>query len=101
MMWTHSVLATARVASAISIASDVILVAGEPSAIDIGSRRELFVDKFLIAKRDGVDLRLHSPTSREVVLKCDAPWEGSGCGYETIFRDGSVIRMARWSIFPS
>jgi hypothetical protein len=40
-----------------------------------------------------VDLRLHSPTPREVVLVCDAPWEGSGCGYETVFRDGAVIRM--------
>lgn len=67
--------------------------AAEPTAIDIGTRRELFVDEYLLAKRDGVELRLHQPTPREIVLVCDSPWEGSGCGYETVFRDGDRIRM--------
>ena len=36
--------------------------AAEPdAAIDIGSRRELFVDDFLIARTDGVKLKLHQP----------------------------------------
>jgi hypothetical protein len=65
----------------------------EPGAIAIGSRRELMVDEFLIEKRDQLELRLHAPTPREIVLVCDAPWEGSGCGYETVFRDGEIIRM--------
>lgn len=69
------------------------LSAAEPVTIDIGTRRELLVDDFLLDRRQGVELRLHSPTPREVVFVCDAPWEGSGCGYETIFRDGNVIRM--------
>jgi hypothetical protein len=30
---------------------------------------------------------------REVVLEHEAPWEGSGCGYPTVFRDGEVVRM--------
>ncbi len=70
-----------------------VLSAAEPATIDIGTRRELFVDDFLLDRRDGVDLRLHSPAPQEEVFVCDAPWEGSGCGYETIFRDGNVIRM--------
>jgi hypothetical protein len=65
--------------------------ADEP--IEIGSRRELFVDGFLLDRREGVELRLHAPAPREVVMVCDAPWEGSGCGYETVFRDGPIIRM--------
>jgi hypothetical protein len=68
-------------------------MAGEPGPIDIGDRRELFVDHFLLDRLENVELRLHSPTPHEVVLVCDAPWEGSGCGYETIFRDGLIIRM--------
>ncbi len=60
---------------------------------EIGSRRELFVDHWLLDRLDGVELRLHSPTPREVVMVCDAAWEGSGCGYETVFRDGPIIRM--------
>jgi hypothetical protein len=65
----------------------------EPPAIDLGDRRELFVDDFLIEKRDGLEMRLQAPVPREVVLVHDAPWEGSGCGYHTVFRDGDVIRM--------
>ncbi len=65
--------------------------AGGP--INIGSRRELFVDDFLIEKREGVELRLHSPTPREIVMVKDSPWEGvGGCTY-TVFRDGDRYRM--------
>lgn len=70
-----------------------ILRAADATPIDIGTRRELFVDEFLIAKRERVELKLHAPTAREIVMTCDAPWEGSGCGYETVFRDGDKIRM--------
>ena len=76
-----------------SIAFSAVLLADDRDAIDIGDRRELFVDRFLLDRLDGVELRLHSPTPREVVMVCDAAWEGSGCGYETVFRDGPIIRM--------
>ena len=76
-----------------SIAVHGPLSAGQPDAIRIGDRRELFVDDFLLDRREGVELRLHQPVPREVVMVCDAPWEGSGCGYETLFRDGPIIRM--------
>ena len=42
---------------------------------------------------DNAQLRLHHPVPREVVLKHDEPWEGSGCGYHTVFRDGDRFRM--------
>jgi hypothetical protein len=61
--------------------------------IDIGSRRELFVDDYLIDRQSGIDLRLHPPTPREIVLVYDSPWEGNGCTFRTIFRDGNVFRM--------
>ena len=67
--------------------------ADEPQVVEIGARRELFVDDFLIDRRDGLELRLQSPVPREIVLEHDAPWEGSGCGYHTIFRDGEIVRM--------
>ena len=76
-----------------AIASSAALLADDQRAIEIGDRRELFVDEFLLDRLDGVELRLHSPTPREVVTVCDAAWEGSGCGYETVFRDGPIIRL--------
>jgi hypothetical protein len=61
--------------------------------IDIGSRRELFVDDFLIASFNGTELMLHHPNPREVILVGDEPWEGTACGYITVFRDEDRYRM--------
>jgi hypothetical protein len=59
----------------------------------IGSRRELFVDDFLVERMAGVELRLHKPEPRELVLTCDAPWEGNVSAYYTLFQDGDRYRM--------
>lgn len=66
-----------------------------PAAIDIGSRRELFVDDFLIERLAGkAELRLHHPQPQELVMVLDEPWEGTGSGgYYTVFRDGDIYRM--------
>lgn len=60
---------------------------------DIGSRRELFVDDFLIERLTDATLEPHRPTPGEVVLTCDEPWEGNISGYFTVFRDGERFRM--------
>ncbi len=61
---------------------------------DIGTRRELFVEDTLIESvSGGARLELHHPEAREIVLEHDAPWEGSGSGYHSIFRDGDLYRM--------
>ncbi len=61
--------------------------------IDIGSRRELMVDHFLIEHTEGVSLQLQKPIAREVAIVHDAPWEGNISGYHTVFRDGDLYRM--------
>ncbi len=67
-------------------------LAAEP--IDIHSRRELFVDDYLIEQLVGkAQLRLHHPTPREVAIVCDRPWEGNGGNYMTVFQDGNRYRM--------
>ncbi len=66
--------------------------------IDIGSRLELFVDNYLIEKLDGkAELRLHHPEPKEIALVHDAPWEGSGSGHHSIFKDGNIYRMYYYS----
>ena len=69
------------------------LSAATSEAIDLGSRRELFVDEFLVASRSGVEFQLHPPVRREVVLVRDAPWEGSGSDFERLIRDKDIIRL--------
>ena len=67
--------------------------AKEVGCIDIGSRRELFVDRYLIGDLDGARLKLHHPRDEGSVLKFDAPWEGPFCGYVTVIKDGDKYRF--------
>ncbi|MEX1232417.1 MAG: hypothetical protein WEB58_19380 [Planctomycetaceae bacterium] len=73
------------------------LSAGETETnepIDVGSRRELFVDEFLIDRFEGkAELELHHPEPREVALTFDQPWEGNASGYPTVLKDGDRFRM--------
>lgn len=65
-----------------------------PAIIEIGSRRELFVDDALIDQLSGGARRqLQHPQAREVVLHFDEPWEGTGCGYLSVFKDGDTYRL--------
>ncbi|MDZ4402448.1 hypothetical protein [Prosthecobacter sp.] len=74
------------------LAVSSFLFAADP--IDIGSRRELFVDDFLIEKMTGkAEQRLHHPQPQEIAIKHDMPWEGSGTGYHSVFKDGDKYRM--------
>lgn len=61
--------------------------------LDLGSRRELFVDRWLIESLRGAELRLHEPRDEGSVVKFDAPWEGEHCGYSTVIRDGERLRL--------
>jgi len=65
--------------------------ASEP--IDIGSRRELFVDHYLIDQLNGVALKLHSPQSKGPAIRFDKPWEGKYSAIFSMFQDGDIYRM--------
>ena len=67
--------------------------ADDGESINIGSRRELFVDQHLIEKLDGVRLELHRPERREIVFRTDAAWEGNGSAYQSVFQDGDRFRL--------
>ena len=61
--------------------------------IEIGSRRELFVDHHLIERTKRCRLDLHRPCREGVALRFNRPWEGRHCCYITVIRDGSLYRM--------
>jgi len=72
----------------------VVSVFAQPdSRIDIGSRRELFVDSFMIEKMVNCQLRLHNPIMRDTALKFDMPWEGKFSAYSTVLKDDSLFRL--------
>ncbi len=64
----------------------------EPLAI--GSRRELFVDDWLIDERRNVVLTLHHPERRAPALVFDAPWEDS-----VAFPDSLVPWEGGWRLY--
>jgi hypothetical protein len=71
-----------------------MLAATGPGEVrDIGSRLELFVDRYLIESLEGARLELNTPRPAGTVLMFDRPWEGSFCGYVTVLLDGAVYRM--------
>ena len=60
--------------------------------VNIGNRRELFVDRFLIDQLNGVRLQLHTPREEGLAFAFDKPWEGPFSGVVTMVRlaDGSL-----------
>lgn len=62
------------------------------SVIELGNRREIFVDRYLIEKLEGAEIEIHHPVDEGSVLKFDNPWEGQFSGYCTIIKDGDVYR---------
>ena len=75
------------------LAGSVCAAPPEPAAIDIGSRRELLVDYYLIDTLRDVRLVLHPPRDEGIVVRFDQPWEGPFCGYCTVIHDGSTYRL--------
>src|SRR5438128_1720596 len=63
------------------------------TVIDIGSRRELFVDRFLIERAQGVELRAQQPVEKGTVLRLDRPWEGAFSGYFTVIQEPDRLRL--------
>lgn len=61
--------------------------------LEIGSRRELFADRYLIDRLDNASLKLHPPRDEGEVLRYDQPWEGPSCAYNTVIHDGRTYRL--------
>jgi hypothetical protein len=65
----------------------------DAEVLELGSRRELLVDDYLVDKLQDLQWQLHRPEPREVVIVCDAPWEGNTSAYFTFFADEDRFRM--------
>ena len=68
--------------------------------IALGSRRELFVDHFLIEHFDGTALHLHPPIRREVVYQVSQPWDNACTGCYNLTQDGDRILLYYRGFYP-
>lgn len=64
----------------------------DDSVIQLGDRRELFVDDYLIDTIIHGKLIIHHPHNEGSVLAFNRPWEGPFCNYITVIRDGNLFR---------
>ncbi|RKN83750.1 hypothetical protein [Paenibacillus ginsengarvi] len=62
-------------------------------SVAIGSRVELFVDKTLIERMNGVSLQINRPVPKEVALTFPEAWEGKHCSYFTVIQDERKVRL--------
>ncbi len=69
------------------------LAVGAEAPIALGSRRELFVDSFLIDQLTGAELRIGLPVDAGTAFAFDRPWEGRFCNYVTVIPDGDIVRL--------
>ncbi|MBL8220615.1 MAG: hypothetical protein JNL62_15390 [Bryobacterales bacterium] len=75
-------------------AASAAIPARAADAIAIGSRRELFVDRFLIDRLSGTAaMRMQAPRKEDAALVLDRPWEGQFSNYATVIRDSGEYRM--------
>ncbi|MBS3763871.1 MAG: hypothetical protein KGZ25_11285 [Planctomycetes bacterium] len=68
----------------------------EEAPMNIGGRRELFVDRQLIEEFKGdAERRLQHPTPKNIVIEPESPWEQDegALGYITVFKDDGLYRM--------
>ena len=73
----------------------------ESTPIDIGTRRELFVDHCLIDALDGLELKLHEPHPGEVAVRFDDPWEDGFSFYPRCCGTASSSACSIAGAFPS
>ncbi len=87
----------------IGVLSVIILACGltplrSAGPIDVGSRKQLFVDTKLIAQSRGIELTMNVPAKmNQPVLANDIPWEGepgASIGfYSSVIKEGDKIRV--------
>jgi hypothetical protein len=82
-------MASIRIISVLCMAA---MTVASQDVIDIGSRRELFVDRFLIERLQGVELRAQQPIEKGTVLPLDRPWKGAFSGYFTVIHEPGRFR---------
>ncbi|MGE0758549.1 MAG: hypothetical protein AB7O38_16095 [Pirellulaceae bacterium] len=91
--WLQAATATGCALASMPVLSRPAQAAEPGQPLALGSRRELLVDDYLVSRLTQAALHLHPPTPKEVVITCDAPWEGNTSAYYTLFADGDRFRM--------
>jgi hypothetical protein len=71
------------------------LFATDAAPIDVGDRRQLFIDNLFFGKARGINLRVHQPRKAgDVTIAPDRPWERGGLGpYSSVLWDNGSYHL--------
>lgn len=72
-----------------------LAVCAAAAPLQVGDRRQVFVDHTFLADATNVTLIVHPPRkSGEMTVQPDRPWESGGIGpYSSVLHDGTMYRM--------
>ena len=75
------------------LALNVISAGKQP--VDVGSRKQLFIDDFFVQSSKGVMLTMNAPRKDEKpCIVADRSWEGHRvCGYNSVMEDEGIYKM--------
>ena len=62
-------------------------------AIQLNGKRILLWDTDILEEYQGISIRSHKPSRKNVALRCDDMWEGRTCGYPTVMKYGDEYRL--------
>ena len=82
-----------RAFAALTMAMPMVRAAAPAETIDIGDRREVFWDSYLVDTMQGCEFRQHHPEPKEVALLHDVPWEWKNSWLHTVLTHGDAYRM--------
>jgi len=74
---------------------------GTAAIRDLGSRRELMIDRYLVERLQGTTLALQTPRPAGVAFKYERPWEELYGFYTTVLKDGDRYLMYYRGYFGS
>ena len=102
VMFSGIVALAAVVTHSLAVPASAEEARGASEPIAIGSRRELFIDDYLIERLEGrAEQCLQQPQPRDLALEHDAPWEGSGAAitacFKTAIATGCTTRPGIWT----
>lgn len=86
-MWTRRVVLPLALFGPVALG--MFVEAAQPEPVDIGSRRELFVDELLIGQLNGTRLKMHEP---QRLPRNAFPARPTG-HYATVIKDGGLYRL--------
>ena len=78
----------------LGLVSNSVGTGAAADSLDVGNRKQLFIDhKFIDSKRD-IDLVVNPPEKLpEAVLKCEHPWEAFRITYHSVAEDQGTYKM--------